>query len=158
MISNCLAITNYLETIGSIYTFKDSRLMSKGVYRDHVPSWMTAADRRLMQTSSRIIPPTVVVARDGTGNFTTIAAAVAAAPSRGKGRHVIQIKAGIYKENLVIPRNKANIMLVGDGMNSTIITSNKNFVDGYTTFTSATLSTYQIRILILLLPSFNSFD
>ncbi|KAL7602427.1 pectinesterase [Lactuca sativa] len=140
MISNCLAITNYLETIGSIYTFKDSRLMSKGVYRDHVPSWMTAADRRLMQTSSRIIPPTVVVARDGTGNFTTIAAAVAAAPSRGKGRHVIQIKAGIYKENLVIPRNKANIMLVGDGMNSTIITSNKNFVDGYTTFTSATLT------------------
>ncbi|KAI3789933.1 hypothetical protein L2E82_02740 [Cichorium intybus] len=140
MISNSLAITNYLETTGSSFTFKDPRLLSKGVNRDHVPSWMTAADRRLMQTTPKISPPIIVVARDGTGNFTTIAAAVAAAPNRGKGRHVIQIKAGIYKENLVIPRNKANIMLVGEGMNATIITSNKNFVDGYTTFTSATLT------------------
>ncbi|MFS7933815.1 putative pectinesterase [Helianthus anomalus] len=98
---------------------------------------MTAADRRLMQTPP---PPTVVVALDGTGNFTTIGAAVAMAPNRSALRYVIQIKAGVYNENLVIPRQKINIMLVGDGMNSTIITGSRNFVDGYTTFTSATLS------------------
>ncbi|KAL9998573.1 putative pectinesterase [Helianthus debilis subsp. tardiflorus] len=33
-------------------------------------------------------------------------------------------------------------MLVGDGMNSTIITGSRNFVDGYTIFTSATLCKY----------------
>ncbi|KAI3714465.1 hypothetical protein L6452_21419 [Arctium lappa] len=138
MISNCLAIINYLETIGP--TFKNSRLLSKGLNHDHVPSWMTAADRRLMQTPPKMLPPTVVVAMDGTGNFTTIAAAIMMAPNRSVGRYVIQIKAGIYNENLVVPRQKVNIMLVGEGMNSTIITGSKNFVDGYTTFTSATLT------------------
>lgn len=99
---------------------------------------MTAADRRLiMQTPPS---PTVVVAMDGTGNFTTISAAVSMAPNRSAGRYVIQIKAGIYNENLVISRQKMNIMLVGEGMNSTVITGSRNFVDGYTTFTSATLS------------------
>ncbi|KAJ0881987.1 putative pectinesterase [Helianthus annuus] len=132
MISNCLAIVNHLDTLlGPTAT---TRLLS---HPDHVPSWMTAADRRLMQTPP---PPTVVVALDGTGNFTTIGAAVAMAPNRSALRYVIQIKAGVYNENLVIPRQKINIMLVGDGMNSTIITGSRNFVDGYTTFTSATLS------------------
>ncbi|KAJ9538816.1 hypothetical protein OSB04_031549 [Centaurea solstitialis] len=148
MISNCLAIVNYLETTtvvgsgsGSNDTFAtSSRVLSKGLYHDHVPSWMTAADRRLMQTPPRMLPPTVVVAIDGTGNFTTIGAAIMMAPNRSTGRYVIQIKAGIYNENVVVPRQKLNIMLVGEGMNSTIITGSKNFVDGYTTFTSATLT------------------
>ncbi|KVH94019.1 Pectinesterase, active site-containing protein [Cynara cardunculus var. scolymus] len=121
MISNCLAIVNYLETMGP--TFKNSRLLSKGLYHDHVPSWMTAADRRLMQTPPKMLPPTVVVAMDGSGNFTTIGAAIMMAPNRSAGRYVIQIKAGIYNENLVISRQKVNIMLVGEGMNSTIITA-----------------------------------
>ncbi|KAK9071185.1 hypothetical protein SSX86_009753 [Deinandra increscens subsp. villosa] len=138
MISNCLAIVNYIE---NEYIKKSAaagtRLVSVETRRDHVPSWMTAADRRLMQTPP---PPTVVVAGDGSGNFTTIGAAVSMAPNRSSGRYVIQIKAGVYSENVVIPRQKVNIMLVGEGMNSTIITGNRNFVDGYTTFTSATLS------------------
>ncbi|KAL8234765.1 hypothetical protein R6Q59_020865 [Mikania micrantha] len=134
MVSNCLAMINYIETVSPITT---TRLLSKLGYHDHVPSWMTAADRRLMQTPPQ---PTVVVAMDGTGNFTTIGAAVSMAPNRSMSRYVIQIKAGVYNENVVIPRLKINIMLVGEGMNSTIITGSRNFVDGYTTFTSATLS------------------
>ncbi|KAI3775629.1 hypothetical protein L1987_50210 [Smallanthus sonchifolius] len=134
MISNCLAIINHIETSGPTPT---TRLLSQAGYRNHVPSWMTAADRRLMQTPP---PPTVVVAMDGSGNFTTISAAVSMAPNRSALRYVIQIKPGIYNENVVIPRQKINIMLVGEGMNSTIITGSRNFVDGYTTFTSATLS------------------
>ncbi|GJZ34120.1 pectinesterase, active site-containing protein [Tanacetum coccineum] len=143
MISNCLAIVNYIETNMTLVPLPTTtqRLLSKGAFGlDHVPSWMTAADRRLMQVPPKIIPPTVVVALDGTGNYTNITAAVLEAPNRSAGRYVIQIKTGIYYENIVIPRQKANIMFVGEGMNSTIITASKNFVDGYTTFTSATLT------------------
>lgn len=60
-------------------------------------------------------------------------------------RYVIQIKTGIYYENIVTPKQKAKIMFVGEGMNSTIITGSKNFVDGYTTFTSATPSKYMFK-------------
>ncbi|PWA85657.1 Pectinesterase, active site-containing protein [Artemisia annua] len=142
MISNCLAIINYIETnISTPASTTTQRLLSKGAFGlDHVPSWMTAADRRLMQIPPKIIPPTVVVALDGSGNYTDITAAILDAPNRSTGRYVIQIKTGIYYENIVIPRQKANIMFVGEGMNSTIITGSKNFVDGYTTFTSATLT------------------
>nr|XP_043616355.1 pectinesterase-like [Erigeron canadensis] len=145
MISNSLAIVNYIEQQQQRHISTTRLLLSNGNVgiglNNHVPSWMSYADhRRLMQ-----IPrprPTVVVAMDGSGNFTTITAAVSAAPNRTTpgNRFVILIKAGIYNENLVIPRNKVNIMLVGQGMNSTILTGSRNFVDGYTTFTSATLT------------------
>ncbi|KAI3974128.1 hypothetical protein MKX01_031586 [Papaver californicum] len=58
-----------------------------------------------------------------------------------RNRYVIKIKAGVYNESVEIPREKSNIMLVGDGMDSTIITGCKNFLDGSSTFKSATLST-----------------
>ncbi|KAG6431625.1 hypothetical protein SASPL_109704 [Salvia splendens] len=47
---------------------------------------------------------------------------------------------GVYRENVVIPREKINIMLVGEGMNSTIITASRSLADGFSTFESATLS------------------
>ncbi|XP_076913426.1 pectinesterase-like [Bidens hawaiensis] len=138
MISNCLAIVNHIDdTTATNGAGLTTSLLSRPHPRVHVPSWMTAADRRLMQTPPT---PTVVVAIDGSGNFTTIGAAVSMAPNRSAARYIIQIKAGVYNENVVIPRLKINIMLVGEGMNSTIITGSRNLVDGYTTFTSATLS------------------
>ncbi|GMN36750.1 hypothetical protein TIFTF001_006269 [Ficus carica] len=101
------------------------------------PTWMSAADRRLLQSSS--VTPNVVVAKDGSGDYTTVSAAVAAAPDNSKTRYVIRIKAGVYKENVDVSKKKKNIMFLGDGRTTTIITASRNVVDGSTTFNSATV-------------------
>lgn len=92
--------------------------------------------------AKRLSPVIVTVASDGSGNYTTIVEAIAMAPNMSKTTYTIKIRAGIYQENVTIPREKTNIMLVGDGMNSTIMTGSKNFVDGFSTFESATLSRF----------------
>ncbi|CAN6468676.1 unnamed protein product [Victoria cruziana] len=84
----------------------------------------------------------VVVAQDGSGNYRTIGEAIAAAPANdgSKGYYVINVKAGVYQEYVTIPNSKKYIMIVGAGIGNTIITGNRNVVDGYTTFNSATLA------------------
>ncbi|KAK4395020.1 Pectinesterase/pectinesterase inhibitor U1 [Sesamum angolense] len=102
------------------------------------PEWLSAGDRRLLQSSS--VRPDVVVAADGSGNYRTVAAAVAAAPERSSRRYVIRIKAGVYRENVEVPKKKTNIMFMGDGRSNTIITGSRNVRDGSTTFNSATVA------------------
>ncbi|CAA6664187.1 unnamed protein product [Spirodela intermedia] len=109
-----------------------------GVDEEGFPTWMSAADRRLLQQST--VTPNVVVAADGSGDFKTVSAAVAAAPSGSSKRYVIRIKAGTYRENVDVPKSKTNIMFVGDGRGSTVITGSRNVVDGSTTFNSATVA------------------
>uniref|UniRef100_K3ZZV8 Pectinesterase n=1 Tax=Setaria italica TaxID=4555 RepID=K3ZZV8_SETIT len=53
----------------------------------------------------------VVVAADGSGNYTT--------------RHVIHIKRGVYKEFVVLGQEKRNVVLVGDGMDATVISGSR---------------------------------
>ncbi|KAH6821420.1 pectin methylesterase 3 [Perilla frutescens var. hirtella] len=102
------------------------------------PEWLSAGDRRLLQAST--VTPDITVAADGSGNYRTVAAAVAAAPSGSSRRYVIRIKAGVYRENVEIPRAKTNLMFVGDGRTTTIITGSRNVIDGSTTFNSATVA------------------
>lgn len=104
------------------------------------PSWVTGKDRRLLQASARNIDADVVVAKDGSGKYKTVQEAVAAAPNKAKTRYVIYVKKGTYKENVDIGKSKTNLMLVGDGMDATIITGSLNVVDGSTTFRSATVA------------------
>ena len=103
------------------------------------PSWVTSKDRRLLESSVGDVKANVVVAQDGSGKFKTVAQAVASAPDNGKTRYVIYVKKGTYKENVEIGKKKTNVMLVGDGMDATIITGSLNFIDGTTTFKSATV-------------------
>ncbi|MQL67646.1 hypothetical protein F6Q10_35135, partial [Streptomyces vinaceus] len=77
---------------------------------------------------------------DGSGKYKTVKEAVASAPDNSKTRYVIYVKKGTYKENVEIGKTKKNLMLVGDGMDATIITGNLNVVDGSTTFKSATVA------------------
>ncbi|PKU59425.1 pectinesterase 3-like [Dendrobium catenatum] len=80
----------------------------------------------------------VTVAMDGSGKVKSIQEAVDMVPRRSLRRFVIYIKEGEYKENVVVDKNKWNVVLVGDGMYKTIITGNKNFIDGTPTFSTAT--------------------
>ncbi|KAK2450073.1 putative pectinesterase/pectinesterase inhibitor [Trifolium repens] len=82
----------------------------------------------------------LVVATDGTGNFSTITDAINFAPNNSMIRTVIYVKEGIYDENVEIPSYKTNIVMLGDGSDSTVITGNRSVVDGWTTFRSATLA------------------
>ncbi|KAL6954178.1 pectinesterase [Sarracenia purpurea var. burkii] len=103
------------------------------------PWWVTRRDREILEDGPENIKANVVVAKDGSGNFKTVKEAAASAPEKSKNRYVIYVKKGTYKENVEIGKRKKNVMLVGDGMNSTIITGSLNVVDGSTTFHSATV-------------------
>ncbi|KAI3968497.1 hypothetical protein MKX01_007807 [Papaver californicum] len=101
--------------------------------------------RKLLQTGSDkvVVRDMVVVNPDGSGNFTTINEAVAAAPNRTRiadGYFLIYIKSGVYQEYVDIVKNKRNIMMIGDGINKTIITGNRSVGGGSTTFRSATFT------------------
>ncbi|CAJ2655568.1 pectinesterase 2-like [Trifolium pratense] len=107
-------------------------------YKNGFPTWVKPGDRKLLQTSSSSSRPNVVVAKDGSGKYTTVSAAVNAAPKNNKGRYVIHVKAGVYNEQVEIKAK--NIMLVGDGIGKTIITGSKSVGGGTTTFRSATVA------------------
>lgn len=139
MCSNALAmIKNMTDTDIAAESKLANRKLKEEVESDENgwPAWLSVADRRLLQSSPT---PNVVVAADGSGNYKTVAAAVAAAPDNSKTRYVIRIKAGVYRENVEVGKKKKNIMFVGDGRTKTIITGSKNVVDGSTTFNSATV-------------------
>lgn len=102
------------------------------------PTWVRPGDRKLLQIDGLSTAADAVVAADGTGNFTTISEAVLAAPDYSTKRYVIHVKRGIYVENVEIKKKKWNIMMVGDGIDATVITGNRSFIDGWTTFRSAT--------------------
>ncbi|KAG5626047.1 hypothetical protein H5410_011265 [Solanum commersonii] len=85
----------------------------------------------------------VVVNPDGSGNYTSINDAIAAAPIdsiEDEGYYQIYVVAGVYNEYVSIAANKKYLMMVGDGIDKTIITGNRNVHDGWTTFNSATFA------------------
>ncbi|CAA7025522.1 unnamed protein product [Microthlaspi erraticum] len=102
------------------------------------PEWIRSDDRKLLETNG--VNYDVSVALDGTGNFTTIMDAIKEAPDYSSKRFVIYIKKGLYLENVEIKKKKWNIVMLGDGMDLTVISGNRSFVDGWTTFRSATFA------------------
>jgi pectinesterase len=84
-------------------------------------------------------PDTIVVARDGTGQFRTIDEAIEVCRAFMDYHKVIYIKKGTYKEKLIIPQWLQNIELCGEDMNETIITyddhANINNMGTFRTYT-----------------------
>ncbi|KAL9252646.1 Pectinesterase/pectinesterase inhibitor PPE8B-like protein [Drosera capensis] len=113
------------------------RLMSDG--KGSFPYWISSKDRKLLQTTTTVVP-NAVVALDGTGNYTRIMDAVSAAPDHGTTRFVIYVKRGVYNEYVDIKRKKTNIMVYGDGMDATVVTGNRSNAGGWTTYRSATFA------------------
>lgn len=104
--------------------------------KSEFPSWVKSEDRNLLQLNDLAADATV--AADGTGDFTNVMDAVLAAPDNSMRRYVIYIKRGVYFENVEIKKKKWHLMMIGDGIDSTIISGNRSFIDGWTTFRSAT--------------------
>jgi len=67
-------------------------------------------------------PADFIVAADGSGDFRTVQEAVNAVPPFRKKRTVIFVKAGVYKEKLVVPPTASDLTLIGEDVQRTIIT------------------------------------
>ena len=67
-------------------------------------------------------PDTLVVSRDGTGEFHTIDEAIEVCRAFMDYTKVIYVKKGVYKEKLIIPSWLTNITICGEDRDNTIIT------------------------------------
>ena len=67
-------------------------------------------------------PDTLVVARDGTGEFRTVDDAIEVCRAFMDYHKVIFVKKGVYKEKLIIPSWLQHIEICGEDVNETIIT------------------------------------
>lgn len=120
---------------------RERKLTSNKEDNNSFPSWLKRKDQRLLQAApTKGVVADIVVALDGTGNFTRIKDAIAAAPQLSTKRFVMYIKKGIYNEYVEISKKKWNIMMIGDGIGVTVISGNRSFVDGWTTYRSATFA------------------
>jgi pectinesterase len=77
-----------------------------------------------LRAQTTVHPAAITVAKDGSGDFTTIQAAVNSVRDLSMLQVRIFIKKGVYNEKLVIPSWKTNISLIGESRDSTIITNN----------------------------------
>ncbi|KAI4335081.1 hypothetical protein L6164_013762 [Bauhinia variegata] len=146
--SNALAIVSAISDIMSSFNITKNtttgsatsrKLLEAVGSKGEFPSWVSAADRKLLGSHSRL-PPNAVVAKDGSGQYKTIAAALAAYPKNLSGRFVIYVKAGVYDEYVTVTKNQINVYMYGDGPRKTIITGSKSYASGVSTFKTASFA------------------
>ncbi|KMT15907.1 hypothetical protein BVRB_3g055940 [Beta vulgaris subsp. vulgaris] len=141
LISNGLAVNE-----GLIEEFINSTSLNTTKY----PSWVSHDERKLLQVSRKLAASRAafVVAKDGSSPYRTVQSAIdAAARSRIRGRKVIHVRRGVYRENIYVGPYNNDIMLVGDGMRYTIVTSSRSARSGYTTYSSATAGIDGLRFM-----------
>lgn len=93
-------------------------------------------------------PDTLVVSRDGTGQFRTIDEAVEVCRAFMDYHKVIYVKKGVYKEKLVIPSWLTNIEICGENAENTIITYDDHaniYIPG-TDRKMGTFRTYTVKV------------
>ncbi|WCJ33582.1 Plant invertase/pectin methylesterase inhibitor superfamily [Euphorbia peplus] len=137
LVSNSLAINKANSAFHKKnVTVGGRRLLGFGGF----PWWVSSGDRKLIETDKW--KADIVVAKDGSGDYKTISEAVNAMHGKrsGSGRFVVHVKKGVYKENIEIKKSVSNLMFVGDGIDATVVTGNRNANDGSTTFRSATFA------------------
>lgn len=93
-------------------------------------------------------PDTIVVSRDGTGQFRNISEAIDVCRAFMEYHKVIYIKKGTYKEKLIIPQWLTNIELCGEDRDNTIITwdDHANILLPSTGKGMGTFRTYTLKI------------
>jgi pectinesterase len=127
-------LSNILQEFGLKLDLKPAsrRLLSEEIDNEEgYPTWVSATDRKLLAKMKRKgwrskITPNVIVAKDGTGQFKTIMEALAAYPKGYKGRYFMYVKAGVYEEYIIVPKDCVNLLMYGDGPQKTVITGHKN--------------------------------
>ncbi|KAF1894263.1 hypothetical protein Lal_00004187 [Lupinus albus] len=154
MSSNGLAIINELsKTLTTFHITKpvgrrllqdadDLPVLGHDNDDDEFPEWVEAhvGFRRFLKMNSRKFMSNVIVAKDGSGNFTTITDALKNVPRKNQKPFIIWIKEGVYNEHVEVSRNMTHVVFVGDGSKKTRIIGSKNFIDGINTYNTATVA------------------
>lgn len=135
LISNVLAMYVQLHSL----PFKPPRNSTEKSPSQDFPKWMTDGDKDLLLAHPNQMGVDTIVSLDGSGHYRSIAQAIYEAPSYSNRRYIIYVKKGVYKENIDMKKKKTKIMIVGDGIGATVVTGNRNFMQGWTTFRTATV-------------------
>lgn len=85
---------------------------------------------------------TIVVSRDGTGNFRTLQEAIESARAFMDYTVTIYVKNGVYKEKVIVPSWVENIDIIGEDRDKTIIT----YDDHANINKMGTFRTYTVRV------------
>ena len=94
-------------------------------------------------------PDTIVVSRDGTGQFRTIDEAIEVCRAFMEYHKVIYVKNGVYKEKLVIPSWLTNVELCGESAEKTIVTYDDHAnirLSGFANRAMGTFRTYTLKV------------
>ncbi|KAI4356771.1 hypothetical protein L6164_000765 [Bauhinia variegata] len=85
------------------------------------------------------------VAQDGSGSHKTIKEALDALAAMGHNRPpraVIYVKSGVYSEKVLISEAMNNVMLLGDGIDKTVVTGDRDIASSGSTLSSSTVVEY----------------
>ncbi|CAM6083018.1 unnamed protein product [Calypogeia fissa] len=123
------------------HTFPSSQMKDEAIYRSNLGKWLDyvhetsdtddenggneyqvaeesqlqTQDKKKKKNYAKFKPKrTIVVAKDGSGHFQSIQAAINDVPKVNKERVLIKIKAGVYSEQVTISRKKPYITLEGE--------------------------------------------
>ncbi|WVY99994.1 hypothetical protein V8G54_026068 [Vigna mungo] len=136
MTSNALSIISALSD--TFTNLNATKLSGRDLLQDS-ESHSSIDNGRLNETLILNRKPNVTVAKDGSGDFKTINEALNKVPKKNKTPFVIYIKEGIYQEYVEVKKNMTHVVFIGDGGQKTRITGNKNYIDGVTTYKTATV-------------------
>ncbi|MFH9860114.1 pectinesterase family protein [Streptomyces sp. NPDC017202] len=75
----------------------------------------TTATTATTATTKAAAATTLTVAKDGSGQYSTVQAAVNAVPANNPSRVVIAVKPGTYRELVKVPSNKPHVTIQGTG-------------------------------------------
>nr|GMD48299.1 probable pectinesterase/pectinesterase inhibitor 58 [Ipomoea batatas] len=144
--SNALAIVTQLSDVligfgaEAPAPLNEDRRLLLTTKQENFPGWVSSGRRRLLKTTGlKEIEPDLIVAKDGSGNYTNINDALKDIPTKSSETFVLYIKEGVYEEQVTFYRNLTNLVVVGDGPTKTKITGWLNFIDGVSTFHTATV-------------------
>lgn len=77
---------------------------------------------QIPELAKHLVRYDIVVDKDGRGDYLTVQEAINAVPDYRNNTTTILIKSGVYKERIIIPASKRNLIIKGCGANNTVLT------------------------------------
>ncbi|KAK4744185.1 hypothetical protein SAY87_010497 [Trapa incisa] len=137
--SNALVMVQQLSDIFKsldLPDFNTRRLLQEN--DGELPVWLDSARRKLLVDDTT--KPNLVIAKDGSGDHKTFAEAIKALPRESMTPFVVQVKAGVYQEKVLIPISIWNITWIGEGSTTTKVSFNQSLGSGILTYYTSTFT------------------
>lgn len=119
-----LAVSSYYYSGNSGYVYLYSAGSGINLYKIQVDSYMSSTGGS--SESSSVPSGAIVVDKNGSGNYTTVQAAINSLGSYSTSAKTIYVKNGIYNEVVTIPYGVSNLKIKGESKNTVIQYDNYN--------------------------------